>query len=154
MTRSELPALEAQISIERQRLAEVVREIDSLRRSLENRAPTRIELMATAGYLHNLYNAFENCMLRLPAGSTNRCPPVPTGTACSSISSVRPSPAYARLCSGVTWRCASTSTVVFAAPSDTCTSSISIGRGSIRSSQERPRFSTTSRPTSTRCSRA
>lgn len=76
MTRAELPALQAQLVAERQRLSEVVSEIEALRTLLAQRQPSRIELMAAAGYLHNFYNGIENCLSRVAHGVDES---IPTG---------------------------------------------------------------------------
>jgi uncharacterized protein YutE (UPF0331/DUF86 family) len=65
VTRAELPVLRAQLTAERERLARVASEIDSLLAQTTDREPTRVEVVAGAAYLHNLYNAVENCLLRL-----------------------------------------------------------------------------------------
>jgi hypothetical protein len=74
MTRSELPALKAQLTVERRALRQIVAEIGSLVTSIGARAPNRIELMAAAGYLHNLYNAIENCLVRVAQGIDESLP--------------------------------------------------------------------------------
>ncbi len=65
MTRQELPALRAQLTIEFRRLTQVSEEITGLIRSVSEREPSRIEVVAAAAFLHNLYNAIENCLLRI-----------------------------------------------------------------------------------------
>jgi predicted GNAT family acetyltransferase len=74
MTRGELPALAAQLRVERDRLAEIVAEIASLREAMGSRTPSRVEIMAAGGFLHNVYNAFENCMLRIAHGVDESVP--------------------------------------------------------------------------------
>jgi hypothetical protein len=76
MTRAELPVLRAQLSAERSRITIVVDEIAALLALVGEREPSRVELMAAAGYLHNLYNGIENCMSRLAHGIDES---VPTG---------------------------------------------------------------------------
>jgi hypothetical protein len=65
MTRTELPALRAQLSVESDRLKRVVDEIDSLLAAVTAREPSPVEAIAGAAYLQNLYNAIENCLLRV-----------------------------------------------------------------------------------------
>lgn len=76
MTKRELPALKAQVDAELGRLRQIVEEIESLRSQIEGREPTRVEQVAAAAYLHNLYNAIENCFVRIAHGVDES---VPTG---------------------------------------------------------------------------
>jgi hypothetical protein len=76
MTRAELPVLRAQLLAERQRVRDVVAQITALRATIGDRPPGVVELMAAAGFLHNVYNGIENCMLRLAHGIDES---IPTG---------------------------------------------------------------------------
>ena len=76
MTRAELRVLRAQLLAERSRRDEVAAQLKALDSSLEQRAPTVVELMAAGGFLHNVYNGIENCLSRLAHGIDES---VPTG---------------------------------------------------------------------------
>lgn len=68
MTRTELRVLRALLLAERARLLEVVRQLEALSASIAGRQPTTVELMAAGGFVHNVYNGVENCLLRLAHG--------------------------------------------------------------------------------------
>jgi hypothetical protein len=77
MTRGELPALRAQLAAERRRLRDVVAQLRDVRDTIASREPTTVELMACAGFLHNVYNGIENCLLRVAHAVDES---VPTGS--------------------------------------------------------------------------
>jgi len=77
MTRRELPVLRAQLMAERERLTRVAGEIDALLAAVSGREPTPVETVAAAAYLHNLYNAVENCLLRIAHGVDESVPDGP-----------------------------------------------------------------------------
>lgn len=77
MTRGELPALRAQLAAERRRLRDVVAQLRDVRNAIGSREPTVVELMACAGFLHNVYNGIENCLLRVAHAVDES---VPTGS--------------------------------------------------------------------------
>ena len=76
MTRAELRILRAQWLAERARLEEVAAQLRALDAGLGTREPTVVELMASGGFLHNVYNGLENCLSRLAHGIDES---VPTG---------------------------------------------------------------------------
>jgi len=76
VTLDELPVLRAQLSVERARLRRVVAQIDGLLRDAHSRTPSLVEQTAAAAFLHNFYNAIENCLVRVAHGIDEA---VPTG---------------------------------------------------------------------------
>jgi hypothetical protein len=74
VTRVELRVLRAQLLAERARLADVVVQLEALQQLLGARTPTIVELMAAAGFVHNLYNGMENCLSRLAHGIDESVP--------------------------------------------------------------------------------
>ena len=57
--------LRAQLAAERQRLRDVAAQLAAVRAMVGDRDPSVVELMAAAGFLHNVYNGIENCLLRI-----------------------------------------------------------------------------------------
>jgi hypothetical protein len=77
VTKTELPVLRAQLEAERQRTADAATELAKLRMAIGAREPSVVELMAAAGFLHNVYNGLENGMSRV-AHSIDES--IPTGS--------------------------------------------------------------------------
>jgi len=77
MTKKELPILLGEIELEIGRLQEVVGELQSLEASHDDNPPDKIRRMAAAGFLHNLYNGMENCLLRIARGVDEHVPSGP-----------------------------------------------------------------------------
>lgn len=74
MTQAELRVLRAQLHAERQRLHQVVAQLEALRLALGGATPNVVELMAAGGFLHNVYNGIENCLNRLAHGVDESVP--------------------------------------------------------------------------------
>ena len=65
MTHNQLPILRAQIVAEQRRIERVLDELQSVIENLGDSGPTRIEILAIATLVHNIYNGVENCFSRV-----------------------------------------------------------------------------------------
>jgi hypothetical protein len=63
---------------------DVLAQVRDVRAAVADRQPTPVEIMACAGFLHNVYNGIENCLLRVAHAVDESIPTEASPIACCS----------------------------------------------------------------------